>query len=211
MVYIHCPVNGSSRWAVHRRPEIPDWIAPNRHPHARHEPCTERSPALNLRMFAPKPGEPDSPGRLRTGNLCRVTKIGRLDAPEDDAFLALFGAIASRDQLAIGRWLDEEPGLATHPIRVGASRQDPDTYFLHSIHHYVYAGDTALHIAAAAHQRELAESLIAQGADIRARNRRGAEPLHYAADGSPGAANSDRNGPRQVITYLIEEGADPIA
>ena len=81
---------------------------------------------------------------------------------------SLFGAIASRDQLAIGRWLDEEPGLATHPIRVGASRQDPDTYFLHSIHHYVYAGDTALHIAAAAYQRELAESLIAQGADIRA-------------------------------------------
>jgi len=73
----------------------------------------------------------------------------------------------------------------------------------------VYGGDTALHIAAATHHRELAESLVARGAEVRARNRRGAEPIHYAADGSPGAAHWDPVAQRDVVTYLIEAGADP--
>jgi ankyrin repeat protein len=140
-----------------------------------------------------------------------VAKARRIDGLDDGALIALFRAITSRDRLKAERWVNEEPGLATSSIRIGASRQDPDTYFLHSIHHYVYAGDTALHVAAAAHQRELVGFLLAHGADIRARNRRGAEPLHYAADGSPGAASWDRDGQRLVITYLIEQGADPDA
>ena len=109
------------------------------------------------------------------------------------------------------RRLDSAPDLAIRSIRVGASRQDPDTYFLVAIHHYVYAGDTALHVAAAAHQPELAESLVARGADVRARNRRGAEPLHYAADGSPGEGYPSRDAQSQVIAYLIEAGGRPDA
>ena len=141
-----------------------------------------------------------------------VTKTGRrLDGSDDGALLALFGAIASRDQLAIARRLRQAPGLASRPIRIGATRQDADRYFLAGIRHYVYAGDTALHVTAAAHQREVAESLVAQGADVRARNRRGAEPLHYAADGSPGTGFWDPIAQRDVITYLIEAGARPDA
>ena len=83
------------------------------------------------------------------------------------------------------------------------------TYFLTAINHYVYSGDTALHISAAADQRQLAESLVTRGADVRARNRRGAEPLHYAADGGPGANGWDPVAERDVVTYLIEAGADP--
>ena len=75
----------------------------------------------------------------------------------------------------------------------------------------MYSGDTALHIAAAAHQRGIVESLVTSGADVRARNRRGAEPLHYAADGSPGAEHWDPVAQSHVITYLIEAGADPNA
>ena len=82
---------------------------------------------------------------------------------------------------------------------------------LAEIHHYVYSGDTAVHIAAAARQRELAESLVTKGADARARNRRGAEPLHYSADGSPGAQQWVGGAQRDVIMYLIEVGADPNA
>jgi ankyrin repeat protein len=118
---------------------------------------------------------------------------------------ALFRAIASRDDPEISRWLDSRRDLARCPIHSGASRQDAEDYFLDAIHHYVYGGDTALHIAAAAHQRELAESLVTRGADVRARNRRGAEPLHYAADGGPDAQQCD------VITYLVDVGADPNA
>jgi hypothetical protein len=53
---------------------------------------------------------------------------------------------------------------------------------LADIRHYFYRGDTALHMAAAAFRRPVAELLVANGANCRARNRRGAEPLHYAAD-----------------------------
>ena len=70
-----------------------------------------------------------------------------------------------RDELDIARQLDSSPDLASCPIQIGATRQDAQTYFLAAIRHYVYAGDTALHIAAAGHQRELAESLVTRGAD----------------------------------------------
>jgi ankyrin repeat protein len=73
----------------------------------------------------------------------------------------------------------------------------------------VYAGDTPLHVAAAAHQPELAKSLVERGADVRAPNRRGAEPLHYAADGSSSADSQSRGAQREVIVYLIGAGAVP--
>jgi ankyrin repeat protein len=134
---------------------------------------------------------------------------GPRDGPDDRALLAFFGAIATGDDLEIARRLDASPDLARSPIRVAASREDPETYFLTAIRHYVYAGDTALHVAAASQRRELAESLVSRGAHVRARNRRGAEPIHYAADGSPGLDSWDPVAQRNVITYLIEAGADP--
>ena len=141
-----------------------------------------------------------------------VAKTGRRpDEFDDGALFALFAAIASRDHVGIARMLDQTPGLAAHPLRVGASRQDPRPYFLSPIRHYVYTGDTALHVAAAAHDRGLAESLVAQGAAVCARNRRGAEPLHYAADGGPGTDDFDPNAQRELISYLIDAGADPDA
>ena len=132
---------------------------------------------------------------------------GSVDAP----LLALFEAIASRDYLETQRRLAAAPELATRPIRTGASRQDPHTYFLAAIHHYVYAGDTALHVAAAAHSPSLAQSFVALGAEVRARNRRGAEPIHYAADGTPDASFGSLDSQREVITFLIEAGAHPDA
>src|SRR5205823_1994665 len=145
----------------------------------------------------------------RIGQSVRVAKTG--GQADDGALLALFDAIASGDSLEIERRLDSSHSLASCPIHTGASRQDAETYFLAAIRHYVYAGDTPLHITAAAHQRRLAESLVMRGADVRARNRRGAEPLHYAADGGPAANGWDSVAQSDVITYLIEAGADPNA
>jgi len=125
--------------------------------------------------------------------------------------LRLFAAIAARDQADVRRMLEQHPGLATRALQVGASRQDPGPYFLIPIRHYVYAGDTALHVAAAAHSLDLAESLVAQGAEVRARNRRGAEPLHYAADGRLDTDDWESSAQREVISYLIDAGADPDA
>ena len=125
--------------------------------------------------------------------------------------MALFRAIDARDDLETARLLDSSRELAFDPLRVGASREDAKTHFLVAIRHYAYGGDTALHIAAAAYRRELAELLVARGADVRARNRRGAEPLHYAADGGPGGERWDPVAQVEVITYLIAAGADPNA
>lgn len=127
------------------------------------------------------------------------------------ALLALFRAIASGDNRAVALRLDESPELVSRPIRIGATRDHAKTYFLTAIHHYVYGGDTALHISAAAHQRRLVESLVKKGADVRARNRRGAEPLHYAADGGPDAIGWDSAAQSDVIAYLTDAGADPNA
>jgi len=140
-----------------------------------------------------------------------VTRSGREPDEVDGGLLALFAAIASRDGVGVTRMLDQTPGLATLTLRIGASRKDPRPYFLIPIRHYVFTGDTALHVAAAAQHRGLAETLVAKGAAVRARNRRGAEPIHYAADGHPGADYLDSNAQREMISYLIDAGADPDA
>ena len=99
------------------------------------------------------------------------------------------------------------PALATMSSPVGATRQGAAAFFFPRIAHYLYAGDTALHMAAAAFRRPIAEFLIAHGANCRARNRRGAEPLHYAAD----ANRWDPTAQAEMIRYLISMGADPNA
>src|SRR5689334_5398595 len=104
--------------------------------------------------------------------------------------------------------LEASPELAVATVRTGSTRQDPDSYFLPSILRAVYRGDTGLHIAAAAYQRSMAELLVAKRADPRARNRRGAEPLHYAADGRRDVEYLDPGAQHDVIEFLIACGAD---
>jgi hypothetical protein len=107
--------------------------------------------------------------------------------------------------------LTAEAGLARARVEGGATRADAKANFLAGIGHYIYAGDTALHIAAAAYRVEVAERLIGLGAEVRARNRRGAEPLHYAADGNPQARRWDPPAQAATIERLIAAGADPNA
>ena len=56
---------------------------------------------------------------------------------------------------------------------------------------------------------ELPRALVSAGADVSARNRLGAQPLHYAADGVPGGANWNPNAQAAIVAFLIEAGADP--
>jgi hypothetical protein len=129
----------------------------------------------------------------------------------DCAFTALVRAIAAGDAAAAGALLARSPELATARAEHGATRQDAAAHFLAEIGQYVYAGHTALHVAAAGHRHALAEELIRRGADVSARNRRGAEPLHYAADGRPGAPGWDPRAQAATIACLIAAGADPNA
>ncbi len=115
--------------------------------------------------------------------------------------------VVDGDVKETSRRLAGTPGLATAASSVGATRQGSSTFFFADIKHYMYAGDTALHMAAAAFNRTVAEVLVKHGADCRARNRRGAEPLHYAAD----ANHWDPAAQAETIEYLISAGADPDA
>jgi hypothetical protein len=103
-----------------------------------------------------------------------------------DSFRDLVETIVSGDSVAAIKLLAVSPGLARERATLGATRQAPKHNFFEHIRHNTYEGDTALHMAAAAYQPPVVEKLISMGADVRARNRRGAEPLHYAADGRPG-------------------------
>ena len=123
----------------------------------------------------------------------------------------LFRAIASGREAEASRLLKAAPQLAREANPVGATRKASTPYFLKDIGHHVYAGDTALHIAAAGYRLEVTSELIAHGADTRARNRRGAEPLHYASDGGPGSHYWNPEAQAATVEYLIQAGANPNA
>lgn len=107
--------------------------------------------------------------------------------------------------------LTASPSLAKASLVAGATRQDAVNFYFEEISHYLYAGDTALHAAAAGYRVASARELLKYGANVRARNRRGAEPLHYAADGGPGSTTWNPKAQAETIELLIKSGADPNA
>ena len=119
-------------------------------------------------------------------------------------FLDFVRVVVEGNPDQVSRRLAGSPALATMSSDVGATREEASTFFFADIAHYLYAGDTALHMAAAAFRRPVAELLIAHGADCRAKNRRGAEPLHYAAD----ANRWNPTAQAETIEYLVSIGAD---
>ena len=127
------------------------------------------------------------------------------------AFEALIDAIVVGDDGLVATLLAESPDLALEAAAVGAERSNAETFFYAGIGHYLYRGDTALHLAAAAYRVQSCRDLIAHGAHAGAANRRGAQPLHYAADGNPNAATWDPSAQGATVTLLIEAGADPDA
>jgi hypothetical protein len=57
-------------------------------------------------------------------------------------------AIVADEGTAVARMATEQPALASATLDGGASREGTRPYFFDAIKHYVYAGDTALHVAA---------------------------------------------------------------
>jgi len=136
----------------------------------------------------------------------------RLESPVmATALEALLRSIAEGDEKQVKRALANEPSLAAAAAMNGATRAVFQRYFLARVSHYVYAGDTALHVAAAAYQKRIARELIQNGASPRAVNRRGATPLHYAATGGPGSTHWNPNAQAATIELLIHAGGDPEA
>ena len=125
----------------------------------------------------------------------------------DSEFMILVRSIVAGESAKVRQIVTASPGLVRTTAIIGASRQSASDYFFPEIRHYLYGGDTALHMAAAAFKFELAQFLIDHGASCAARNRRGAEPLHYASD------CNTWNPEAQVATIqcLIRAGANPNA
>src|SRR5580698_2123385 len=115
---------------------------------------------------------------------------------------AILTAIVDDDRARVGKLVKSDPRLATGLIATARLYQS-------KIVHWIYVGDTALHLAAAGYRVEIVKLLLAAGADPNAAgNHRQSNPLHYAADGYI-------NGPawnpkRQVKTLgvLLDAGAD---
>jgi hypothetical protein len=114
----------------------------------------------------------------------------------------LLSAIGDDDITTTKRLLREDRGLATRQI------QKPKLY-RSKIIHWIYAGDTALHLAAAGYRVEIVEVLVKAGADVdAAKNMRKSGPLHYAADGFITGPVWDAKRQVGTIRCLLEHGAN---
>jgi ankyrin repeat protein len=129
----------------------------------------------------------------------------------DRELLTFMRAIADGDTATTTRLLAATPELVSAQLLTNATRTTADDFFLSQLHMQLYSGDTALHVAAAAYDTVFARTLIEAGADVRARNRRGAEPIHAAVIGAPGSNSWAPERQVAAIRYLIEAGADPEA
>lgn len=110
-------------------------------------------------------------------------------------------AIVDDDRRTVEKLLKAEVKLATRLI------QEAKLY-RSKIFHWIYVGDTALHLAAAGYRVEIVGLLLVAGADPNAaQNHRQSGPVHYAADGPTGAGC---NAKRQVETIqrLLGNGAN---
>jgi ankyrin repeat protein len=125
--------------------------------------------------------------------------------------VALIRAIVCDEAADVAKMLCASPFLAQQALAEGATRSRATDFFFVEIGHYLYGGDTPLHAAAAGYRREIAKELLRKGARVAAVNRRGAAPLHYAADGGPGVRAWKPTAQAEMITLLIEAGADPNA
>jgi hypothetical protein len=113
----------------------------------------------------------------------------------------LFEAILADDLSGARKLLKNDPLLT----RVAVER--PHLYW--ELPHWIYAGDTALHAAAAGHRVQIVELLLAAGADPNAAgNRRRSQPLHYAADGNPQSAAGFPKRQVEAIRLLLKAGAE---
>ena len=149
----------------------------------------------------------------RSTSPCRARLQDAIDAADmrDVELTMLVRAMVDADEALVFRLLAANPALVKAHFEDGATRRMAKPYHIDEIGHYLYSGDTALHIASASYRERIARRLIAMGADVRARNRLGAEPLHYAVDGTPGSRAWNPGAQTATVACLIDAGADPNA
>ena len=102
-----------------------------------------------------------------------------------------------------------EAVLANDPSGItpaeAAQRMDED--LLITDVHWLYRGDTPLHLAAAGLRYDAARALLAAGTPVNAVNRRGAAALHYACDPRPLSPTWNPAAQQRIIELLVSAGA----
>jgi hypothetical protein len=115
---------------------------------------------------------------------------------------ALLAAVVEDDRGKAGALLRADPSLATGLVE-NAKLYDS------GIFHWLYVGDTALHLAAAGYRTELVRLLLDAGADPNAaENHRRSSPLHYAADGFITGPAWDPKRQVRTLRTLLDAAAD---
>ncbi len=115
-----------------------------------------------------------------------------------DTFLE---AILEDNRARVKEFLEADTDLATRLIQRAVLYDS-------KIFHWIYVGDTALHLAAAGYRIEIARLLLTAGADPNsARNHRRSNPLHYAADGYINGPEWDAKRQVNTIRCLLDAGA----
>lgn len=114
----------------------------------------------------------------------------------------LLAAIVEDERATVKGLLKREGGLATGLITEAMLYQS-------RIFHWMYVGDTALHLAAAGYRAEIVRGLLAAGADPNAAgNHRRSTPLHYAADGFITGPEWDAKRQVSTLRCLLDAGAN---
>jgi Ankyrin repeats (3 copies)/Ankyrin repeat len=99
--------------------------------------------------------------------------------------------------------------LTTADSSLVSRRVSEARFYDQKIFHWLYVGDTSLHLAAAGYRVEIARLLLAAGADPNAAtNHRHSGPLHYAADGYIIGPAWDEERQAKTIECLLGAGAD---
>lgn len=111
-------------------------------------------------------------------------------------------AIVDDDRARVKALLKADPQIASRLVTEAKLYQS-------GIFHWLYVGDTPLHLAAAGYRTEIVELLLAAGADPNARtNHRHSGPLHYAADGYVSGPVWDPKRQVKTLQCLVKAGAE---
>lgn len=115
---------------------------------------------------------------------------------------ALLAAIVDDDLTRVTELLARDPGLSTQTIT-------EQKLYEARIFHWMYVGDTALHLAAAGYRVEIVKALLHGGADPNAAgNRRRSRAMHYASDGYLLGPEWDPERQVETIKLLLDAGAN---
>src|SRR5438309_6139112 len=114
----------------------------------------------------------------------------------------ILAAIIEDDRATVKELLKQDRSLAARLINKPRLCQS-------KIFHWIYAGDTALHLAAAGYRVEIVRLLLTSGAEPNAaKNSRRSSPLHYAADGFITGPAWDVKSQVETIRCLLHYGAE---